>query len=44
MGIQQLVKPDKYTETINALENKTGKINFSNYQKLKELIKFTESK
>ncbi|GEM_PF-5859482 len=43
-GIQQLVKPDKYTETINALEDKTDKINFSKYQKPKELIKFTESK
>jgi len=42
-GIQQSVKLDKYTETINALENKTGKINFSKYQKPKELIKFAKN-
>ncbi len=41
-GIESVVKLNKYTETINALENKTGKINFSKYQKPKELIKFAK--
>ena len=38
-GIDKLIDPNKYLEKINELDQKTGKINFSKYQKPKELIK-----
>lgn len=41
-GIDQLIDLDKYTDTINKLDKKGGKINFSKYQKPKLLIKYAK--
>lgn len=41
-GIDQPIKLDKYTDTINELENRTGKINFAKYQEPKQLIEYAE--
>lgn len=38
-GINQIVDPNKYSDKISKLDQKTAKINFSKYQKPKELLK-----
>lgn len=38
-GVEHLISPDKYLESINKLDSKTAKINFSKYKNSKELTK-----
>lgn len=41
-GIDQLIDFDKYTDTMNALDKRIGKINFPKYQKPKQLIEYAK--